>query len=395
MFRRLRSMSMVDEIIEKILSKNLEVSRDDIINRLKMEKERTGGYIPDEILLRAIAASYGVEILTEAVKPKLLIKDLIPNLGNVTVTGRVIAVFPAQEGNKSGLKSSSLLIADRSGILRVVLWNDKKDLVNHGRINVGQILKFTHGYTKEGKKGKTELHVGARADVEVDPEDVDASDYPTIEELSVKIGAINDKFRNGKVTLVGTIKEVLPTSTFTRRDSSSGKLLRFIMMDETGEISVAVWNNRVDEVAETLKKGAKVQVVNARVKESPYRGGLEIHVDSDTYIGLCPQNAGLLKISDLKEDLREASVEGEVTVKPMVREVKTSRGEVVKLAVFEIKDETGRIWVSAWRKNAEIAAKLKAGDRVTIRNARVKRGFGNQLEVSTTSATTIKLIREM
>lgn len=388
-------MSTVDEIIEKILSKKIEVSREDIINRLRVEKERTGGYIPEEILLRAIAASYGVEISTEAVKPKLLIKDLIPNLGNVTVIGRVIAVFPAQEKRRSGLKSSSLLIADKSGILRVVLWNDKKDLVNHGRINVGQILKFTHGYTKEGKGGKTELHIGVRADVEVDPKDMDVSDYPTIEELSVKIGAINYSSKNRKVNLVGTVKEVLQTSTFTRHDSSPGKLLRFILADETGDIPVVVWNNKVDEVAETIKKGAKIQIVNARVKESPYSGGLEIHVDLSTYIGLCPQNASLLKISDLKEDLREVSIEGEVTVKPIVREVKTSRGEVVKLAVFEIKDETGRIWVSAWRNNAEIAAKLKVGDRVTIKNAHVKRGFGDQFEVSTTSATTINLICKM
>lgn len=385
-------MSMVDEIIEKILSRNFEVSREDIINRLKMEKERTGGYIPDEILLRAIAASYGVEISTETIRPKLSIRDLVPNLSDVTITGRVIAIFPASEKNRSGLKSSSLLIADKSGILKVVLWNDKKDLANHGVITVGQILKLTHGCTKEGRKGKPELHIGARAEVEVNPKDADASDYPTIEELSLKVGVINSSFKDKKVNLVGTVKEVLQTSTFTRRDSSIGKLLRFILADETGEISVAVWNDKVDEAANVLKKGAKIQIVNAKVKESPYKGDLEIHVDLDTYIGTCPQQAGPLKISDITEHLKEVSIEGEVTVKPIVREVNTSKGEVVKLAVFEIKDETGRIWVSAWRNNAEIAAKLKIGDRVSIRNAHVKRGFSNQLEISTTSATVIQPI---
>jgi ssDNA-binding replication factor A large subunit len=63
----------------------------------------------------------------------------------------------------------------------------------------------------------------------------------------------------------------------------------------------------------------------------------------------------------------------------------------VKLAVFEIQDETGRIWVSAWRENVETAASLKVGDKIAIKNAYVKRGFGGQLEISTRSTTEIKL----
>jgi ssDNA-binding replication factor A large subunit len=87
--------------------------------------------------------------------------------------------------------------------------------------------------------------------------------------------------------------------------------------------------------------------------------------------------------------LKVICLEGEVATKPMLRDVKTSKGENVKLAVFEIKDETGNIWVSAWRKNAEKAAKLKVGEKIAIKNAYVKKGFGDQLEISTTNTTSI------
>jgi ssDNA-binding replication factor A large subunit len=64
------------------------------------------------------------------------------------------------------------------------------------------------------------------------------------------------------------------------------------------------------------------------------------------------------------------------------------------LTVFEIRDETGRIWVSAWRKNAEKTANLKIGEKVALINAYVKRGFGDQLEISTTNKTSIEIISE-
>ncbi len=43
------------------------------------------------------------------------------------------------------------------------------------------------------------------------------------------------------------------------------------------------------------------------------------------------------------------TMKAKVVSKPILREVKTSTGENVRLAVFEVEDETGRIWVSAWR----------------------------------------------
>ena len=91
----------------------------------------------------------------------------------------------------------------------------------------------------------------------------------------------------------------------------------------------------------------------------------------------------------LKEGLDRVNVVGDVATRPMVREVKTSKQEVLKLATFELKDETGRMWVSAWRNHADSVKDLKVGDRIVIKNAYVKKGFGDQLELSTRNATSI------
>ena len=384
---------MTEKIIEQILSRHPEISREEILERLEKEKRKTGGLIVDEILMRMIAAELGVEISRETSMPTLSIGDLIPSLSDVTVAGRVVAVFPPKtfKADKSG-KVASLLIADKNDVLRVVLWNDKTNLIESGKVKVGQITRFFHGYTRENRSGRVELHIGDRGEIEINPRDVGAKDYPTISKFTTKIGEITQAYKNKKVNITGTVKELFPVSTFKRRDSSSGKVMRFMLADETGEIPLVVWNEKVNELEKVLKKGVKLQVVNAKVKKAVSKG-LEIHVNAGTYVEALAPAEEFLKIADLKEGLNRVNVEGEVVTKPMLRKVKTSKGELVNLAIFELKDETGRIWVSAWRKHADSVKNLKVGDKVIIKNAYVKKGFGDQPELSTRSTTSIVFLK--
>jgi hypothetical protein len=86
------------------------------------------------------------------------------------------------------------------------------------------------------------------------------------------------------------------------------------------------------------------------------------------------------------------SVEGEVLTAPTSREVATSKGEMVKLAVFELKDDTGVVRISAWRKHAEAVGSLKVGDRVRLMSVYVKKGFGDKVELSTRNATVLTVL---
>jgi len=380
------------KMIEQILATHPEISREQILERLDREKTKTGSFISDDVLLRMIAAEFGVEVSKEARTLTLSIRDLIPGLNDVTVVGRVVAVFPSKtfEANKSG-KVASLLIADENSILRIVLWNDKTEVMESGKVKVGHIIRFSHGYTKEDYSGRVELHVRKRSEIEINPKDVEAKDYPTISKFVTKIGEITQSHKNKRANITGTVKKLFPPSTFTRRDSTSGKVMRFIFADETGEIPVVVWNEKVDELEETLRKDVKLQLVNAKVKKTISKG-LEIHVNSQTYIEAIQSTERFSKIADLREGLKHVNVKGAVATKQMLRNVKTSKAELAKLAVFEVKDETGKIWVSAWRKHADTVSNLKVGDKIIIKNAYAKKGFGEQLEISTRSKTIITIL---
>jgi replication factor A1 len=341
-----------------------------------------------------VAAEFGVEVRNdEFMPPLLLIMDLVQGLMNVTVVGRVLAVFSSRtfsRNSKTG-KFASLLIADRSGILRVVLWNHKTSLIDSGTVKSGQVARFSHGYTKEDRRGRVELHFGEKSKVEVEPKDVDSTEYPTISEFATKIGEIGKADKKKRVHLVGVVKRVFSASTFVRQDSSSGKVLRFILADVTGEISVVVWNEKVDELEDQLQNNVRLQIVDAKVKRT-IEGGFEVHIDSGTYVEKVAPEKDTFKIADLDEDLSHVNVKGTLLSKPIIREVKTSREERVKVASFELEDESGRIWVSAWRHKAEVAASFRKGDTIIIKDAYLRKGFGENLEISTRDATTINVV---
>jgi ssDNA-binding replication factor A large subunit len=271
-----------EDIIQQILAKHPEVSRDRILETLQVEKSKTGGLIEEETLLRLIAARYGVEILQNRVYRKLSISHLVPGLNNVTISGRVVAVYPpkAFEGERSG-KFANLMIADKDAILRVVLWNEKVDLVESGELKAGQIVRFSHGYTREGRKGKAELHLGSKSQIEVEPQNVKADEYPSISRFATKVSEITKPRKT--IHLVGTVKEVFPASTFTRSDMSMGTVLRLTLADGTGEIPVVAWNEKAEELEKAVKVNANLWLVNARVKEAS-SGGFEVHVNSYTYV---------------------------------------------------------------------------------------------------------------
>ncbi|MGB9841214.1 MAG: OB-fold nucleic acid binding domain-containing protein [Candidatus Bathyarchaeales archaeon] len=271
-----------EEMIQQILSKHPELSRSQILEKLNAEKSKTGGLIADETLLRLIAARYGVEITREHADNRLRISHLVPGLNDVTVTGRVVAVYPSRnfEGEKPG-KLASVIIADKDTTLRVILWNDKTELVEKGELKAGQVVRFLHGYTREDRKGKVELHVGSKSQIEIETQDVNAEDYPFIAKFATKISNVTKTHKD--IHLVGTVKELFPTSKFARSDMSEGTVMRFTLADETGEVSVVAWNEKAEELVKILKINANLQLINAKIKESA-NGKLEVHVDAYTYV---------------------------------------------------------------------------------------------------------------
>jgi DNA polymerase III alpha subunit len=280
-----RRKMTTQELIKEIQRQNPLISQEQILERLAAERAKTGGLLGDETLLRLIAAKFGLQVQQNTIQNSgvLSTSRLFAGLYDVTVAGRLIAVFPAKtfQGPEKSGKFATIMLTDTEGVLRVVLWDSNAEMVERGELKAGQVVRLIHGYTKGDKNGKTELHLGSKSKILIEAE-TKADQYQPIEKFTTKIQTLNSN--SGNVHLAGTVKAILGKKAFSRNDDSDGIVMRLALRDKSGEVTVVVWNEKVAELEVLLRENTNLLLVNARVKETQ-GGGLEVHVDSNTFIG--------------------------------------------------------------------------------------------------------------
>lgn len=276
----------LEQVVQRILLVRRDVTREEVLRKIYEKKRSAEGYFLDEAAARIVAFELGVEIPRNDVEPswtELSIENLVSGLSDVTVTGRVITVYPVLTFSRSDLtegKVARLLIADKTGTLKTVLWDDRVSLIEEEKISSGQIIRVLHGYVREGLDGKLELHVGTRGEIHISPADLVKSEYPPITSFIEKISSITGKRK--KANISGTVLGIHHASEFQRANGTSGKVRRLQLQDETGKIAVVFWNQKADELG-NVEKGDRLQIMNGRVKEMT-DGLVEIHVDNATQI---------------------------------------------------------------------------------------------------------------
>lgn len=278
-----------NEVIEQILSSRSDLTREEVLEIIENKKREARGFFTNEVAARLVASELGLEIRHEPFQSEVLVRDLVSGLRDVTVTGRVMAIYPPKTFTRSDWtegRVAHLLIADKTGTLKVVLWDEKTSLVEAGSFEQEQIVRVSHGYVREGRSGKLELHVGLRGSIQTLPSDA----------LENKYASINDFHEETK------------------------------------------------------------------------------------------------KIAEVKEANGPITVEGTVVTTPITRDVVTSRGETVAVSSFELEDDTGKIWVSAWRTLVNIVKNLTPGTWIKIKNAYARKGFSDQVELTSRMLTSIEIL---
>lgn len=160
----------LEEIVNRILASRSDLDRTKIIEIVEEKKSDAGYFLTDETAARIVASELGVKIVRKPFRFKIQIQDLVSGLNDVTVTGQVIAVYPPKTFTRKDWtegKLASIVVSDESGNLRVILWDKKVDLVEKREIQLNQIIRISHGYVREGRDGKPELHLGERGNIKV------------------------------------------------------------------------------------------------------------------------------------------------------------------------------------------------------------------------------------
>lgn len=365
-------MLSLEEILSKILLNHRDLTEERILDLIEKKKEEAGGLLTPIGAAYLVANDLGIILSIENLQSDILIKDLINGLNDVTITGRVLLTQPIQTFTKSDGttgKVQRLIIADKTGSVYVVLWDEHTSIVNKDTTN--QIIRISHGYTRAGMNGKPEINLGTRGNITVSPTSIKPNNYPEIQDFFKKI--IELKKEKPYVNIVGIVRKISPINTFTKSDQTQGRLAKVTVSDKTGIITVLFWNDNVNQITR-LKQGNLLKIIGASVRKG-IDEKLEINIGKYTKTEIITEQSAdheinkiFFKINEIEPDLQDISLVARVVHIGEKKKFKRFNKKIGQRMVLLLRDETGYIRLTLWNEKADVS-RIAIGDTVLIKGA--------------------------
>ena len=370
----IKKMSDTDQLFERVVKEGNKTPQE-IREMIDKRKAATHGLLSDYGALYAVAKELGLEIGTEKITFTKL--SIVKPKASVNVAGRVRSVSPVKEFQKKdggAGKLSSLVIADQSGELRLVLWDNNADMA--GKISRGDVVLVKNGYGKSGLDNVVEVHAGSMSNVLINPKIT--LDLPPAASQQTNVTGLAKNMTS--VDLLVRVYSYYPPTEFKRSDGSEGLRASFMGEDATGRIRIVLWG----EAAKLqLSKGVHVKIENAYTREG-MNGELELQVGSRSRISITNEKLDLEPLPaerDIRIGEAAADMSGFTTTGRVVRVYEIKSYKNGTLASIVVGDSSGTIRVVLWNEKSEIVKELKRGDAVRIKNAYSKAGQTGEVEI--------------
>jgi replication factor A1 len=191
-----------------------------------------------------------------------------------------------------------------------------------------------------------------------------------------------------KVLSVGELR------TFERDDGDEdGRVVNVEVADETGRIRVAFWDEMAAAATEELEPG-----VVLRIKGRPKEGydGVEVNADkveADDEVDIDVAVSDDYTIEELSLGRSDVTLAGRVLATEPVRTFSRDDGSEGQVSNLVLGDETGRVRVTLWDEQAELAERFSPGESVEVIDGYVRDRDGD-LELHVGNRGTIERLDE-
>lgn len=361
-------MSDVLDVYGKL---NGKVSQKEFMRLVDEKMDVMGGLCDEHTAALLVAHDLGVEGVNS-----IKISEITLDRKNVQFIGKVTGVTSCREFSRndgSVGRVSNLAVADETGEVAVVLWDELADAVKTGDVREGDVLKIS-GYVKETQRG-LEVNIGRGGGIAKDESTKIAVRDPMVRIADVRMGM-------GNVCLRAMVLSKQEPRTFSRKDGSSGSVQGAMVGDESGKIRLTAWDGKIKDL-EGFSPGDSIEVLHAYTRES--MGGVEVQVGSRGILRKSEKRVEyeepVAKIGDVEAD-RSYNVRGIVTGIDGVREFTGRDGKPGRLCGVHLSDETGRVRVVFWGEHASFAEALSVGDKILVTDAQARLNFRQELELS-------------
>ncbi|MBT3941001.1 hypothetical protein HOD83_02740 [Candidatus Woesearchaeota archaeon] len=277
------------EIIKKI-STTSKLPEDKIQEMIKAKCDSHDGLVSEEGAAYIVAHDLSVELfkIPDESGARMAIKDLVVGLRNFEIVGKVARVFPIREFQKKGKTSQvgNFNIIDESATTRIVLWDQKANIIKEGTLKQGQVVKVKNGMIKSSDfspNGK-EIHLNIRSQLILDVEEEVNVQIPDASESGSSGAVIETSLdhiqANQKIRSLGTIVRVYPPAfydacpqcnkkVFDNKcnehgavESAPAMVLSLIIDDGKGAIRCTAFSNVAETISGLSGKEAKEKTEN-------------------------------------------------------------------------------------------------------------------------------------
>jgi ssDNA-binding replication factor A large subunit len=276
------------KMVEVLLSRKPEISAEQIRDMIDEKKRKIGaGYLTDQGALFLVAADLGISF-ENIPKSQSGIKDLYIGAKDVTVTARIMNIYPIRKFMKKDTNEESrnrtLTIYDKESSVKLKLWDNQTSIPDEIGLKPGDLVKISQGYVKSGLDGKPTINLGSNGIIEKLSDD-DNSPIPNIDTKVTTVDEVREPQDN--VVIVGKVKSNPRISEFTNIRGQQNKSLQMQITNEDGSrtLRVVIWNVEEERIPKVFNTGARVKLVGVRIKQSNPQygtGDFEIHGDEGT-----------------------------------------------------------------------------------------------------------------
>jgi len=200
------------------------------------------------------------------------------------------------------------------------------------------------------------------------------------------------------VTLSGLILLAWPPQQFQRRDGTSGRVMRIILVDRSGKARCALWDRHVDVAERAGNLQGRILRIGHAYTRQGLTGEAEVHAGDRSSVEIDPQGLQMsefpefkelfTKIGDLGQQDNSINVVGIVQADPRTYKFGSDErpGSVLRSSLA---DESGAVPIVVWNERAEGLQELKIGDILQIINCRTRIDNNGKLEVHVESRSQV------
>jgi ssDNA-binding replication factor A large subunit len=286
------------------------MSEEEIERALKQKKSEFRGFMTTDGMLYLIAKEHGIALQGTELDPKVYsaaeeeidydeftipIREVKVGMGNIVLVGKITRIFGLREFNRNdgsvGMVGSFIL-QDVNDSIKIVAWDEKVKPLQSEFFKEGALMQVIGGYSKTGRDGNPEVHVGKRGKLMLSPENVNTKTKKQLDSIQVK-GSAKQNFRTetNKITVplktlmdenkfISHVEGMVQVEEFKEVTLKSGEntfLLKLLLTDaHDNSARIIIWGEDAVNSLKIVEEGGAYRFHNLMVKDNSYTGEKEL-----------------------------------------------------------------------------------------------------------------------